>query len=186
MKFYLTGAITHDEDANGWRQYTINSAPNHEFINPMAEDMDAKWQDTLNDLRIHADGCKEAFSQYEIALDRIRRIMRERFMPRDFQWIDECGGVICYVKRGSRIYGSACEMQRARDQGKVVILVSELSFVEMNDWEIGLTDMIFPELCDMVTWLGVNDDIDIINVCEKHRAYIGSGLWEVGENNGSL
>jgi len=183
MKFYLTGAITHDEDANGWRQSVIDSVPKHEFINPMVENIDVEWQKDLNGLRAHADVCKAAFNQYEIALDRIRRIMRLRFMPRDFQWLDDCGGIICYVKRGTRIYGSACEMQRARDQDKVVILVSELSFAEMNDWEIGLTDMVFTKLSDMVVWLNIWDDEDITNECERHRSFIASGLWEEGGKN---
>ena len=148
MKFYLAGAVAHDPQGSQWRERIMAEVPHHEFINPIADETgEANYRVILNQLRQQADKGDLA------AVERLRCIMHEKVIPKDIKGVDECDALICYVKKGKRVFGSVCEIYIAVSQGKLIYLISELSFAEMNNWEIALSDRIFRSVDDAIAFL---------------------------------
>jgi len=147
--FYLAGPICHDENGNDWRERLIRELPQIRFFNPLEDGVEGEigdYREPLNALRARAENGDL------LALDELRRVMRELIIPSDLSGISRCKrGLICYVKAGKRAWGSICEIYEAKvKQKKSVFLVSELPYTKMNNWEIGLSDTVFHSLDSLI------------------------------------
>jgi len=154
MKIYQCGAVTHDKHAEGWRIYLADKCPRHQFWNPIdreREFFETDPMELLTQLRWKATGSQEP-------LDEIRRIMREIIIPNDMKGLNWADMMVLYVKKDVRLWGSICEAYEMKQQGKPVYIISELSYDQMNHWEIGIADDI---------WFGLDTAVNKLNAMSE-------------------
>lgn len=145
MKGYLAGAICHDIDCDVWRKRIEAELPEFEWFNPLTYHDYSKWS---VDRRLRAD------SGDKVALQEIKNVAMDIVIPGDLQGLATCDFLVCLVKRDVRIYGAVCEVfQMKYHLNRPVLLISELSYSEMNGWEIGLSDEIFHSLDEFVEFM---------------------------------
>jgi hypothetical protein len=146
--FYLAGAVCHDPDGIEWREKVEKALPMFSFYNPLREEKKATKENVralLESLRIEAD------TGDIVALENLKGLMWDIVIPNDMAGVTSAKALIAYIKKGVRACGTFIEMYEAFImQGKPVYLISELSYTEMNNWEIAISSIIFRSVDELV------------------------------------
>jgi len=152
-RFYLSGGIAHDPDANVWRKELIAALPMYEFWNPLEREREVVTGDDL--ARKFRQWRYEADAGGKLGLKQLRKVMLKSIIPLDLEGVEWADAIICRVKRGVRMYGSICEIYDAKMiQIKPVYLITDLKYAEMNAWEIALADEIWFSMEEAIEELG--------------------------------
>ena len=163
--FYLAGAVAHDVNAMEWRKQVEAALPEFTFYNPLEHEEKAAGgvlRDSLEVYRQQADAGNRK------ALEAHKHMMYEYVIPNDIQGLGQSNALIAYIKRDKRICGTFIEMyEMFLLQGKPVFLISELSYVEMNNWEIALSSIIFQSVYDLIAYF--SDEKNAIKVRRRRE-----------------
>jgi len=145
IRFYLAGSIQFTESYMDWRIDMTKFLEANGFgaYNPLTKYSGKSEQ--------YKDRVKKFLAANQI--DLCRNFTRTIIIAPDYNYIDKSDGLIVYIKKEDRVFGTIAEMSYAYRTGKPIFLVTDIPVIEYSAWMVGMSTKIFRNFTELKRYL---------------------------------
>jgi len=145
IKWYLAGPIQSVNDYHVWRTKLTKWLEKKGYIvfNPLTK-YEGKTESYKN---MVANLLKEN------KMESLRDFVRGLIISPDFKYVEEADIIIAYLPKDTKPFGTIAEMSYGYNEGKIILVVTDIEPAEYSAWMVGLSTRIFKDFDELQKYI---------------------------------